>query len=134
MNVEDPFHPVSPSGIIFRPQLPELDIPRVEPLPGLLSDRLSSLCAHGILEQVQRAPRLDWAEYRLTAKGLAFFPVIATAIAWSERWLGSERGPAVNIVHRACGSAFHGVLACDQCGAVLAAAGIETGADEPPAE
>ncbi len=102
--------------------------------PGLLSDRLSSLCAHGILEQVQRAPRPDWAEYRLTEKGLAFFPVIATVIAWSERWLGSERGPAVNIVHRACGSAFHGVLACDQCGAALAAAGIETGAEEPPAE
>jgi len=102
--------------------------------PGLLSDRLSSLCAHGILEQVQRAPRPDWAEYRLTAKGLAFFPVIATAIAWSERWLGSEPGPAVSIVHRACGSAFHGVLACDQCGAVLAAAGIETGTEERQAD
>ena len=102
--------------------------------PGLLSDRLSSLCAHGILEQVQRAPRPDWAEYRLTAKGLAFFPVIAMAIAWSERWLGSARGPAVRIVHRACGTAFHGVLACDQCGAVLAAAGIETGTEERQAD
>lgn len=98
--------------------------------PGLLSDRLSSLCGHGILEQVQTAPRPDWAEYQLTGKGLAFFPVIAMAIAWSERWLGSEQGPAVSIVHRACGSAFHGVLACDQCGTVLAAADIEAGPED----
>jgi DNA-binding HxlR family transcriptional regulator len=98
--------------------------------PGLLSDRLSSLCAHGILEQVQRAPRLDWAEYRLTAKGLAFFPVIASVIAWSERWVGSDRGPAVNIVHRACGRAFHGVLACDQCGAALSGADIQNGPED----
>jgi DNA-binding HxlR family transcriptional regulator len=98
--------------------------------PGLLSDRLSSLCAHGIMQQVQTAARPDWAEYRLTEKGLAFFPVIATAIAWSERWLASPEGPAVSIVHRACGSAFHGVLACDQCDVVLAAADIEFGAGE----
>jgi DNA-binding HxlR family transcriptional regulator len=98
--------------------------------PGLLSDRLSSLCAHGIFEQVQRAPRPDWAEYRLTAKGLAFFPVIATVIAWSERWVGDERGPAVRIVHRACGSVFHGVLACDQCGAVLGGADIQIGPED----
>ena len=98
--------------------------------PGLLSDRLSSLCAHGILAQVQRAPRPDWAEYRLTEKGLAFFPVIATAIAWSERWLGSPDGPAVRIVHRACGSEFHGVLACDQCGAALHGAGIQIGPED----
>jgi DNA-binding HxlR family transcriptional regulator len=98
--------------------------------PGLLSDRLSSLCAHGILQQVQTAARPDWAEYRLTAKGLAFFPVIATAIAWSERWLSSPEGPAVSMVHRACGSPFHGVLACDQCDAVLAAADIEFGPED----
>jgi DNA-binding HxlR family transcriptional regulator len=97
--------------------------------PGLLSDRLSALCAHGILEQVRTSARPDWADYRLSAKGLAFFPVIATAIEWSQRWLGDERGPAISIVHQACGGAFHPVLACDQCQRVLAAADIEIGPD-----
>lgn len=98
--------------------------------PTLLSERLFALCARGILEQAQTAARPDWADYRLTEKGLAFFPVIDTVIEWSERWLGSERGPAVNIVHRACGSAFHGVLACDQCKVALSAADIEIGSEE----
>jgi DNA-binding HxlR family transcriptional regulator len=98
--------------------------------PTLLSERLSALCAHGILEQAQTAARPDWAEYRLTEKGLAFFPVIDTVIEWSERWLGSERGPAVNIVHRVCGNAFHGVLACDQCEVALSAAEIEIGPED----
>lgn len=98
--------------------------------PGLLSDRLGALCGHGILQQVRTASRPDWAEYRLTEKGLAFFPVIATVIDWSERWVGSPLGPAISIVHPACGSAFHGVLACDQCRAPLTAPDIGVGAED----
>ncbi|KAB2813147.1 winged helix-turn-helix transcriptional regulator [Pimelobacter simplex] len=95
--------------------------------PGLLADRLSALCERGILEQVRTAARPDWAEYRLTEKGLAVFPVIATTIEWSERWVGSPEGPAIEIKHPACGSAFHGVLVCDQCGETLTGAQIELG-------
>jgi DNA-binding HxlR family transcriptional regulator len=98
--------------------------------PGLLADRLSALCSRGILTQVQTSARPDWAEYRLSEKGLAFFPVVATAIAWSERWLGSASGPAINLVHQACGSAFHGTLACDQCHSALAGADIEIGRED----
>jgi hypothetical protein len=38
VNVEDPSHHISRSGIILRPYPAELDIPRVESLPGLLPD------------------------------------------------------------------------------------------------
>jgi hypothetical protein len=79
---------------------------------------------------VQTSARPDWAEYRLSEKGLAFFPVVATAIAWSERWLGSAAGPAINLVHQACESAFHGTLTCDQCDAMLAGADIEIGRED----
>jgi hypothetical protein len=37
VDIENAFHPVSSSGIIFRPQSPELKIPRIEPLRSLLS-------------------------------------------------------------------------------------------------
>ena len=83
--------------------------------PGLLADRLSSLCEHGILTQVRTAARPDWAEYRLTGKGLGLFPVVATTIDWSEHWLGTPGARVIEMTHQTCGSEFHGVLVCDQC-------------------
>lgn len=98
--------------------------------PGLLADRLSALVAHGILEQVQVPTRPDWAEYRLSTKGLALFPVLAAVIAWAERWFGARAGAAVELVHTACGRRFEAILACDKCSGVLSGAEIELGNED----
>ena len=82
---------------------------------GLLADRLSSLCEHSILTQVQTAERADWAEYQLSAKGLGLFPVVATTIDWSEHWMGTPGARVVEMTHQTCGHDFHSVIACDQC-------------------
>lgn len=92
--------------------------------PSLLSGRLSTLREHGIVAQASGEVS-DRPEYRLTPKGLAFFPVIAMTIDWSERWFGTGEGPALIQTHRDCGARFEGILACNHCGEPLRATSIE---------
>lgn len=94
--------------------------------PSLLSGRLSTLREHGIIDQVTAgSSSAERPEYRLTEKGLAFFPVIAMTIDWAERWFDTGEGPALIQTHRACGSRFHGVLACNRCDQDLRGTSIE---------
>ncbi len=97
--------------------------------PGLLADRLNALCASGFFEPYPTSTRPDWAEYRLSEKGIAFLPVVVCVIEWAERWLGDPAGPALLMTHKACGTAFHPMLVCDQCGEPLHSNEIAFGSD-----
>lgn len=80
--------------------------------PGSLSDRLQILVANDVLTTTD-------GRYRLTEKGRAVLPILVTALDWAQRWLATPDGPAVELTHTTCGTAFDAVLACDQCGEVL---------------
>ncbi|OJZ62476.1 winged helix-turn-helix transcriptional regulator [Mycolicibacterium diernhoferi] len=80
--------------------------------PGSLADRLQLLVGNAVLDT-------DGGAYRLTEKGRAVLPVILTALAWAQRWYVAAEGPAVELTHTACGTAFVAALACDQCNATL---------------
>lgn len=69
--------------------------------------------------------RPDWADYRLTAKGLDFFPVIGLAVEWAEDWYLSDEGPVLAWQHKVCGNEFTGILVCDQCDQSLAGADVD---------
>lgn len=76
--------------------------------PGSLADRLSIFTANGVLATAD-------GRYRLTEKGRALFPVLISALQWSQRWFHSPEGPAVMLTHTACGGRFGAVMTCDQC-------------------
>lgn len=84
-----------------------------------LTDRLRALRAIGVLEVGTGDDAAERATYRLTTKGRAFFPVVATSLDWAERWLGAPEGPALVLTHRACGGPFSPALACSECAEVL---------------
>lgn len=84
--------------------------------PTLLTDRLRSFCAIGVLE-ARSAP--DRGAYRLTDKGRAFYPVVASCLQWAEHWFLAPEGPAMVQTHRACGEPFVATLVCDQCDGTL---------------
>jgi len=86
--------------------------------PLLLSGRLQTFCANGVL----RASRES--NYELTEKGRAFFPVIVAALQCGEHWFCAPEGPAVTLTHLACGKPFVGQLACDQCARPLKGAQV----------
>jgi hypothetical protein len=70
------------------------------------------------------------ADYRLTPKGSAFFPAVATLVAWGERWHPAPDGPALNARHSSCAAEFVPTLRCSCCGELLRRSDV---AIEPPA-
>lgn len=92
--------------------------------PSLLADRLSSLCEHEIFHRLSLEGREDWAEYRLTPKGMAFFPIIGTSLDWGETWYSEPGAPVLNWVHEECGQEFRGRLTCNSCARELTRAHI----------
>jgi DNA-binding HxlR family transcriptional regulator len=80
--------------------------------PSVVAERLKSFVQLDVLRQ-------DGAAYVLTAKGHAFFPVVASFLAWGERWMPAPDGPAIIAVHKVCGQPFIPQLACSRCPAEL---------------
>ena len=88
--------------------------------PTVVADRLRTFCGLGVLVAVPDPGRGDRVSYRLTDKGRAFFPVVATTMQWGERRFRSPEGPAVEQQHRACGAPFVPRIVCDACRQPLA--------------
>ncbi|GAA0601556.1 helix-turn-helix domain-containing protein [Kutzneria viridogrisea] len=74
--------------------------------PTVVADRIRRFCELGVLRE---------RDYRLTAKGRAFLPVVLTAVDWAQRWFHAEEGPALEHVHTACGASFSPALSCSAC-------------------
>ena len=53
---------------------------------NLLADRLKKLELHGMVEQVLYSDHPPRAEYRLTAKGRAFVPILVALRSYGEEW------------------------------------------------
>nr|WP_042180229.1 helix-turn-helix domain-containing protein [Kibdelosporangium sp. MJ126-NF4]CEL14270.1 Transcriptional regulator, HxlR family [Kibdelosporangium sp. MJ126-NF4]CTQ88637.1 Transcriptional regulator, HxlR family [Kibdelosporangium sp. MJ126-NF4] len=100
--------------------------------PTIVADRLRTFRDLGVLATMPSPQRPDWVVYRLTGKGRAFFPVLATAIEWGQRWFCSPEGPALRLTHTQCGRAFHPRLRCSDCGERLRGASVQVvrGRDE----
>lgn len=81
--------------------------------PTSVNHRLRELVHHGVLRQ------LPDSTYRLTPKGMDFFPVTMSLVDWADQWLGNPTAPTVSVTHRACGKRFRPALACDRCETVI---------------
>jgi DNA-binding HxlR family transcriptional regulator len=91
--------------------------------PSLLAGRLQTFCDIGVLRWDAHCGG-ERGTYLLTDKGRAFFPVLATAVKWAQRWFVSPDGPAVVMTHRECDAQFSGELACGRCGDRLTGARV----------
>lgn len=86
---------------------------------NILSDRLSSLVANGILARRQYQERPARFEYRLTPKGLDLYPVLITLMTWGDKYIPAPGGPAVVVEHRTCGHETVPALTCTECGEAI---------------
>ena len=82
---------------------------------NLLTDRLCRLVDHDILEKVPYQEHPVRFEYRLTPKGVDLSPPLVALMHWGDRWEVGESGPAVVLVHDACGTAVAHELVCWHC-------------------
>lgn len=86
---------------------------------NVLAARLGKLERHGIVEQRQYQSAPVRHEYVLTAMGRDLYPIIATLIAWGDKWLAGADGAPALIVHTECGHATVAVTVCQECGRSL---------------
>lgn len=80
-----------------------------------LSERLSHLVEHGVMEKVQYEAHPPRHEYHLTPRGRALQPVLMTLSHWSETHL-PVKTRSTGRRHTTCGHAFKPVVTCSECG------------------
>jgi DNA-binding HxlR family transcriptional regulator len=81
----------------------------------VLSSRLKMLVIEGLLER--RPYRADpvWFEYRLTDKGLDFYPIAIALMQWGDRHLAGPNGAPTVLRHRTCGHPADPLWVCCHC-------------------
>jgi DNA-binding HxlR family transcriptional regulator len=81
---------------------------------NVLTDRLTHLTDHGILERTPYQQQPVRHEYRLTEQGRDLWKVIMMLRQWGDTWL-AESGPPVQTRHRTCGNVVEARLVCSAC-------------------
>jgi DNA-binding HxlR family transcriptional regulator len=104
---------------------------------NVLTDRLDKLVAAGVLERRVYDEGRDRAEYVLTAKGRALWPVITTLREWGDEWITGAGHEPLLVEHRSCGNVMHSRMVCDRCGEPVHAGSVRAvpgpgGSDGPP--
>lgn len=85
---------------------------------NILSARLKSLVADGVLERERYQQRPDRYQYLLTEKGRALALVVAALRDWGKEWTSGADG-GLRLVHGTCGHEASVRLCCEQCGRPL---------------
>jgi DNA-binding HxlR family transcriptional regulator len=82
---------------------------------NVLSDRLESLVADGLLEQhvYQERPRRH--EYRLTEMGADLIPALLALMSWGDRWRWPQGQGPVRVLHGECGHDVSVEVRCPDC-------------------
>ena len=97
---------------VFARECTALDAPR-----AVLTARLKRLCDEGMLERVAYQDRPVRYEYRLTAKGLAFWDVLAAMWRWGSDWMWPEgEHPPVVLKDRESGEEIRPVVVDERTG------------------
>jgi DNA-binding HxlR family transcriptional regulator len=91
---------------------------RLEIAPNILAGRLRRLVELDMLTKVQYQAWPIRQEYRLTEKGIDYYPVPLSMLTWGRRWL-TPAGSDARLTHAGCGSALHAVLSCASCGELI---------------
>ena len=90
---------------------------------NILSDRLNTLVAEGILRRQLYSEHPPRYEYRLTRKGVDLYPVLVGLMQWGMRHGAGET--AILLKHKGCGALVEPHLACPDCGVPVQAWDLE---------
>jgi len=87
--------------------------------PNILAARLDDLERHHVVTRRQYQSVPARYEYVLTEKGRDLYPVIATMLAFGDKWLSAPGGPPTLTVHNDCGHVTTAKTVCAECGGEL---------------
>lgn len=86
---------------------------------NVLTTRLETLVEAGVLERRVYDEARDRADYRLTDKGRALWPVLTAIRQWGDEWVLGEGNEPLLLRHTDCDHQTTAVMACDHCGEAL---------------
>jgi DNA-binding HxlR family transcriptional regulator len=92
---------------------------------NVLQDRLERLVEAGILAKVPYQERPLRHEYRLTEMGRDLWPSIVALLQFGDKYLATEAGPPMLLLHRGCGGEMDDRRVCRACGAALELGDVE---------
>ena len=81
---------------------------------NILSERLSWLTAQGVIRTHDLGARRF--EYRLTEKGIDYYPVLLMLLRWGDQYYVSPEGPPLLLRHKADGHDLEPAVTCSCCG------------------
>ena len=101
---------------------------------NVLTNRLDTLVATGILERRPYDEARGRHDYLLTDKGRALWPVMTALRQWGDEWIYGTGNEPLLLEHRSCGCTTTAQMTCDNCGETLDARSVRAkpgpGADE----
>jgi DNA-binding HxlR family transcriptional regulator len=80
---------------------------------NLLTDRLSTLIEHGIVERRALDDHATRVEYVLTESGFELLSILMTLTAWGDKWRPLKSGPPIEFRHH--GHRCEPVVSCRTC-------------------
>ncbi|HHG5380100.1 TPA: winged helix-turn-helix transcriptional regulator [Pseudomonas aeruginosa] len=83
---------------------------------NILTIRLNRLTQQGLLERSPGDATGEKHVYRLTPRGLSYYPVICAALAWGMRWIEPDYDPGWRVLHVDCLEWFEPRFVCATCG------------------
>ena len=90
-----------------------------------LSDRLGKLVDAGVMTKRFYQDNPPRYEYLLTEMGRDFFPVLASMLAWGDKWLDDGGGAPVTLHHHIPGHKIASQVICVECGEAVEHADIQ---------
>lgn len=90
-----------------------------------LSDRLGKLVDAGVMTKRFYQDNPPRYEYLLTEMGRDFFPVLASMLAWGDKWLDNGGGAPVTLHHSKPGHKIASQVICVECGEPVEHADIQ---------
>ncbi|MBB3033708.1 winged helix-turn-helix transcriptional regulator [Alteriqipengyuania lutimaris] len=92
---------------------------------NILSERLKWLESIGVIRQKPDPDSSSHTQYRLTRKGVEYYPVLLMLMIWGDRYYASPEGPPVVLFHKNCGQPLNPQVVCSECHEPIASTDVE---------
>lgn len=86
---------------------------------NILAERLQWLQSVGVIRQRAYPSTPPRHEYRLTRKGVEYYPVLLMLMRWGDKYYVSPEGPPLVLIHKGCGKALNPQVVCSECRAAV---------------
>ena len=86
---------------------------------NILAERLAWLTERGVIRAQAYSVVPRRYEYRLTAKGVDYYPVLLMLLQWGDRYYSSPEGPPLLLRHGDDGHPLDPAVTCSACGGTV---------------